>query len=520
MITREAIKKFLARDRDDWRHYKSLNKDQLDRLMKKLPVKPPIWYKLFLYQRACLLIGAREPKFGFYLDTGMGKTLLSLALICYRRKLKELKACMILVPNRTNKTEWGKEIEKHTSLDYLVLHGSTADKWAQIEVTKASVIVETYGGFTRLCCIKAPNKRRKGKEKLKPHLPLVKKLLKKVNGLVLDESTLVMNKHSLANRICRRMGKDACMLLELTGTPFGREPTPLWGQLNLLDGGHTLGETLGLYRAAFFTEKIGHWNAREYTFKESMTPTLHKFIGHRTINFEADESDLPSVMEDIKRVSMPAPTEAYLEEQMELLKKAQKGKDNTQMRNSFVRLRQISSGWMGFKDDNGKAEIIFPDNPKLDSLAAYVERISADHKFIIFHDFNLSGRLLSERLTDMRVKHAWLWGKTKDPDKERARYDKDECQGLILSATFGYGLNLQSARYGLFFEAPVRAIMRKQCVARYIRQGSVVKHKFLTDFVMTGTFDQAILKWHKEGGDLFEAIVRGDIAVEAASQAR
>jgi SNF2 family DNA or RNA helicase len=443
----------------------------------------------------------------------MGKTLLALALICYRRKLKELKSCLVLVPNRTNKTEWAQEIEKHTSLDYLVLRGSTKDKWEALDNTTAPVIVETYGGFARLCSTIVKNK--KGKNKLKPNLPLVKQLMKKVNGLVLDESTLIKTRGTLANRICKKVGKDACMLIELTGTPFGRDPTDLWGQINLLDDGHSLGETLGLFRAAFFTEKMNYWGGREYKFKESMTETLHKFIGHCTINYEADEADLPSVLRDVKSIRMPEKTYEYFEAQLAELKRAQKGHDNAGMKNSFIRLRQLSSGWLGFKDDNGKSQVVFPTNPKLDLLASFVERIPAKHKFIVFHDFNLSGKIVFNRLHDMGIRCAHLWGGTKDPDTERAKYDKDEVQGLILSNAFGYGLNLQAARYGLFFESPVPVIMRKQCERRYIRQGSTIRHKFLTDFVMRGTFDQAILKWHKEGGDLFKAIVRGEFDIKA-----
>lgn len=447
----------------------------------------------------------------------MGKTLLSLALICYRRKLKELKSCLVLVPNKPNKTEWRREIRRHTSMDYLILKGSTKQKWEAIEKTTAPIIVETYGGLMRLCSELEDDERKrakKGKKRLAPKAALVAKLKKKVNGLILDESTLVQTKGTLPYRLCRAIGKDACMLIELTGTPFGRDPEALWSQIHLLDGGHTLGETLGLYRSAFFTEKLNYWGGRSYEFKDSMKGKLHNFINHCTINWEADESDLPTCVSDVKYVSMPDETRHYFELSKRALQQARKERDGTGMQNSFLRLCQISSGFVNFKDEEGKGTMFFPQNPKLDMLESYIERIPPNHKFIIFHNFTPSGRMLSERLTRMKIKHVWLWGGAKNESGIRDQYEEDtKTQGLILQSKFGYGLNLQIARYGMFFEIPVPVIDRVQCTRRYIRQGSEAKRKFLTDFVMHDTFDQSILDWHKEGGDLYAAIVQGKFAI-------
>jgi SNF2 family DNA or RNA helicase len=201
--------------------------------------------------------------------------------------------------------------------------------------------------------------------------------------------------------------------------------------------------------------------------------------------------------------------------------KAAKG-DYQELKNAFLRLRQISSGFIGFKDDETgeRAKFQFEANPKLDMLEALVQTFKPQHKFIVFHEFQHSSKLICDLLKEMGIGHVAINGKTKNSDKAREAFKRDpKVQALVLSnSAGGYGLNLQNAKYGIYFESPVGAILRKQTEKRFDRQYSLHKNVFLFDLIVRGTVDESILKFHAEGRSLWKAIL--NTGVEAIFRTR
>lgn len=516
MIPKSAVRAFLKQPRDDHRPYKKLKFKQLRKLKSKLPIEPPLWDGLRKHQRVGFLLGAKHKRFAFFYDTGTGKTILSISIVRYLSKLKQNKCYIVLVPNNINCHEWVDEITKHSpSSTCVVLEGSTADKWALLENHKARFFICTYSGFSLMACTKVDEikkKKKTGKKKFKPDAKLVKQLCKKFDGVIADESTFLGNHRTLPYRICRQLTKDPDVaLFELTGTPFGRDPTPLWSQMYLVDKGESLGKTLGIFRATFFDQKKNYWGGFEYKYKKEMTPTLNRLLAHRSIQYEADEADLPAVIPLKIEVNLPQDAEAYY---AKAKKQLQQAHGNFQeMKNSFLRMRQISSGFVGYYDDESgeKAKFSFDENPKLDSLIDLVNSIRADKKILIFHEFTHSGDLIAKALKEHKIKFSRIYGKNSKTAKmqlKRFKTDPEVRVFLLQNAAGSYGLNLQMAQYLLIYESTVRPILRKQIEARVKRYGSKHKKIFVYDFVVRGTYDQRILKFLKEGKDLFESIMK------------
>jgi SNF2 family DNA or RNA helicase len=518
VIRKAAIRAFLARPRRDYRPWKNYSEEKLLAIRERLPVRPPVWNVLRIHQKVCLLIGALERHFGFFLDTGMGKSFLTVALLRYFKKAypNKRQRFLVLVPAKINKDGWELEVAKHAAgrVSLLMLAGSSENKWKQLLASDADIVVETYGGMMRMVSkLHARTGKKKGsKQRFKWNEALINKFAAQFDGLICDESIRVMNKDSLLSRCCYQIRKRMEYCFELNATPFGKDPEPIWGQLYLMDKGATLGETLGLFRAAFYTSKEDTFGRTEWTFNKKMERTLHDFLAARTISYEADESDLPAVSPMVIKVEMPEDAEAYADRARQSII-ASHG-NYQESKNAFMRMRQISSGWMGFKDDESgdRAQVNFKPNYKLEYLLDFIFSINPKYKWIVFHEFNYSGALISKALHAEGMPHAWVYGKTKDPGAELRRFvgtSAAECPGLLLSNALGSGHNLQIAKYGIFFEAPVSPIVRYQCRKRYERQESPHKTVFRVDLVMPGTYDESILKFHKQGQDLFDAIVRG-----------
>lgn len=517
LMSRRAIAEFHKRPHRDYSTWKDLSDAALLEKMRRLPIRPPIWTGLGKHQQVCLVIGARKRQFAFFNETGTGKTFLSIALMAYFKKTGETKCNLVLVPNKINKYEWRDEgFKKHApNMKCVVLSGSTTQKWKAVEDNPdADCFVETYGGFTRMVCdLKKVKRKRKGKtveiDKLVPSIKLVKRLCKLFDGVYLDESTYVKNKAALPWRICNQLSKNAAAFFVLTATPFGRDVEDVWPQVFLVDRGQTLGETMGLFRAAFFKEKDNFWGGKEYKIDKEGKRAISRRLDNISIAYPANEADMPHLNRFSKyAVLSDDATQMYERAKTALL--AAKG-SYTESKNAFMTMRQISSGFVGFKDDEtgNRAKYVFEHNPKMDLLESLVTTFKEEHKFIIFHEFNYSAGILSDKLKELEIKHVLINGMRSDGDASRSAFAKDpKVRGLILSnSAGGYGLNLQNAKYGIYYESPVGAILRKQTERRFYRQYSLHETVMLYDLIVRGTVDQSILNFHAEGRSLWKAIL-------------
>ena len=175
-------------------------------------------------------------------------------------------------------------------------------------------------------------------------------------------------------------------------------------------------------------------------------------------------------------------------------------------------MRQISSGFIGYKDDNtGKsAQSEFSNKPKLELLLDLLQRITPEAKAVVYNEYTFSGSMICRELNKLDIEHARIYGGTKDTQAELLRFVKnEECRVLVLNHHAGsMGLNLQVAQYVIYYESPVSPRVRMQADARVARQGSKHERVFIYDLV-SGTVDKAILKMHHEGKDLLAGILDG-----------
>lgn len=518
LLSKVAVRKFLNRSRHDFSKWRDFTYADLKRCKKKyLTAKPPIWKKLSKTQRACLLLGARFRKFAFFLDTGCGKTLLSIALAKYFRRAEGAQRFLVLVPNIINTAEWAEEIEKHApKTKYTILEDSTKQKWDDLQDKDCLLYITTYAGFTHM--VTQPERNKKKKVKFKQDEKAIRAAVRCLDGIIMDESTLLGNHESIFHLICKKIAYRLRYAWLLTGTPFGSEPTPLWAQMFIIDRGASLGETLALFRAAFYREveqQFSPWPA--YEFRARNAKKVRKMVRHRSLRVEADQADLPKLVSVVKPVRMSSDAEAHYsiwkDKMDDVLLELSRGKlaNKQLLGNVFVRMRQISSGFIGYDDDElgERAELVFDDNPKMDLLRSTIESLRPENKFVIFCEYVVSGNLLSQMLTDMKIGHGWIYGKTKDARAVRKRfYEDDQMQGLVLNNSCGgFGLNLQIAQYGFYYESPVDPIMRKQTRRRIERQRSQHKSVFFWDFPVRGTYDNQILESLRRGENLFDTIM-------------
>jgi SNF2 family DNA or RNA helicase len=294
----------------------------------------------------------------------------------------------------------------------------------------------------------------------------------------------------------------------MTGTPFGAKIEDLQAQMFIVDRGHTLGETLAIFRAAFFNEVDGAWST-EYKFDKKKERLLHRYLANASITYEADAADLPKLIPVPVYINLTRDASNLYDEAKEKLIAAHGNYD--EQKNVFMRMRQLSSGFIGYKDDETgkKAAFEFSPNPKLDALLSKIQEVPHGKKIIVFHDFIYTGNMIARELSKLKIKWLRINGATDDPEGTLAKFDSDKSVQVLLlnNAAGGFGLNLQIAQYGMFYEVPLSLIMGKQTVKRFHRQFSKHKTVFRYDFIARGTHDQQILDNHADGKKIFDAII-------------
>jgi len=511
MIPASAVKHFLAEPRDDHRWLKKLKHVELDRLLDKFDPPPEPWHKLGLHQKVCLYLGIEYGSLALWLDMGVGKTLASLELLQYWWDSRVMRRALVFVTSDKAFPTWERQIKQYQiSVPYIALdESSSEDKWRRLSGFDQGIVLLTYPGAVAM--VSQRNKKKKRMEFVDKE---IKRLLHEVDVVVLDESTRCGNHDSLTYRLCKRASNAAEFCYALSGMPFGRDPTPLWSQCFLVDHGATLGPTLGLFREAFFTASQNEWGgpySMDYTFKSSMKPKLSQILQHRSITYTADECiDLPPVMRFIEEVKLPAATREYYRKVVEQIIVA-KG-NLREMKNAFLKMRQLSSGFIGLKDDETgeRAQVEFDQNPKLDRLLELIESLPLDRKALVFYDFTHSGRRITEELKKIKLNPIWLWSGTKNPKQAMQDFieDPDTTVAVINNRVGAYSLDgLQVANYEFFYESPVSVMDRNQAERRIRRQGQ--QHKvFYYDLVVKDTVDAKILDFHREGEDLFKSLLR------------
>jgi SNF2 family DNA or RNA helicase len=181
------------------------------------------------------------------------------------------------------------------------------------------------------------------------------------------------------------------------------------------------------------------------------------------------------------------------------------------MEAQWLRMRQIISGYLAWKDDSGNHVLRFKQNPKLDALEALLDEMG-DSKAVVCYDYTETGKMIVERANAMGIDNVWYYGGTKDQSATRRRFlDDPKCRLMVMNSEAGGTGNdgLQKvARYMVFYETPTPPITRKQTVKRIHRSGQE-RRSFVYDLVMTRSLDGGILGDLEASIDTHERVVNG-----------
>jgi len=510
LISKTAVAKYLNRvleDSDELKHAPS--KGLLEGLRE-------LGYKYLREPRpsqiACITAGLVYPGYLFFVDMGGGKSKSILDLIRVEKAQKALpKSVLILVPEQLHIVSWVEQIRVDApDLDYAVLDGAR-ERRLSLLARKCSVYVMLYKGLEVLMSRLDSDRHKRVVE-----WDAAKSFASKFSMVVYDEGHRVGNYRSLGYSLCSILSSTIDRRYALTGTPFGRDPTPLWALFKLVDRGLTFGPYLGLFRAAFFTARDHYWKGIEYVYNDKMEPQLRRLMRNRSLRYNEAELDLELPPLQVIPIHLDLSQEGltYYNRIVQRLREVRG--DYKSLDAVFLRMRQCASGFLSLAaDDDSRIEVRFGENPKIEAVRQLLLDSPINSKWLVFYEYNASGLFLSQLLDEMKISYGRIWGGAKDvPGTFEYFLSNRFCRVLLLNNRLGTeGINPQHAcSRAIVYECPIESIRRQQLIKRLVRPGQ--KHPvFIYDLLMRGTVEEKILQYVTEGRDLLKSILDGSEAL-------
>ena len=444
------------------------------------------------YQEIAARFAIDHPKCGLFLDLGLGKTLISLAVL-ERVYDKESGHVLVVAPKSIAKATWAAEI----------------DKWG-INLPYESLIVNEKGkNFSKTKRLEAyrsifnnPRKtvyfiNREMLVDLIDNCPCQRNMiLWPFQTIVIDELQSFKSPSSKRFLSLKKVMPAVNRFIGLTGTPTPNGIQDIWAQIFLMDGGLRLGKNITAFRNKFM--KPGYVKNGIVCSWEPLPDAdneIYDLISDITISMKNTNLKLPPVVFIDDTVSMSA-AERKIYSQF-LKESVLDFGENTYATASnaavmSANLQQLASGAIYTVDEDGKPTGSYNQihSEKLERLR-YI-RENSDDNILISYFFKSDADMIMKYFESLNIP-CELFDSNKS-DEILKRWNNNEIHTLLIQpSSAGFGLNFQYASHTLvWFTLPFNLENYLQTIGRIYRQGqenTVYIHRIMTD----KTIDQHVL---------------------------
>lgn len=513
-ISHEAIQAFLERRRPPLPNVKGMTGEECERLIERITgLRPQFVTEPRLPQLQGLALALYAKRALLFYDMRMGKTKMALDFASHLGMCGLWHGKGIIVPPSPILTDvWASQARQHSVLKLTALgSGTQMDHLVQALESDTDLIAIAWSSLQAIFTEKRmtrETKNRPSRPKLYPNYDLLDQFAEMIQLIIFDEIHTTKDPLSLRFQIGAALARDAEFRLGLTGTPWGRNPMAVWSQSFLVDGGYTLGRNYYFFEQAFGIKKINPVvGKKEYYFDKDKMPILQEKLAEVSISYKrADQGK--GIYENVVEIDVRGDQRDAYKAAVERFIKLPSG-DRKELASTFVRLRQIASGFVNFDDElEQRQTIFFQNNAKIEWFSDFLSSLEPDIKCVFFHEFTPTGAMLSKALDKAKIKHTWLHGATKDRAGAVADFERGSAQAIVVqAASGGMGIELASADYQLFFESPTSTITRTQAERR--AQGMARGERvLLIDDLVCAPIEHRVLELVKEGKDMLSEAYR------------
>lgn len=407
--------------------------NQKNKIINKEQVKSKEYPFLMSHQAVCSNIAKVRPHYAFFLDTGTGKTISSLAIM--DRVLNESSGQWVIVcPKSIIRTAWLEDSKQFFSgLNILPVRAgmkkAEIKEYAKKFITDGSIATTIEDIFPYVDAIVT------NPEQFKKYYKANK--LNNFKGLILDESTMIKNRQAQITDMITKFARECKNVYILSGKPAPNTPLDYYNQIKAVHP-YIFGLSFTKFRDNFFYQK--DYMGYNWEMKPDRKELFTKLLDLCSIFVsKTDCLDLPPKTYLIREVELSADTmKSYKEmelEQLVCLNDADIPAPNKLA--SLMKLRQISSG---FIIDTENESTISLDKAKVNELAEVLEELG-DEKAIIWINFKEEVRAIEEMMKEKGYTYVTAYQGTANVDDSIEAFKNNTAQFIIAHPkTLKYGV--------------------------------------------------------------------------------
>lgn len=381
-------------------------------------------YKPHEYQKRGIKFLLQQACGGLFLDPGLGKTPIVLAVSDILRKKQFVKGVLIAAPLRVIYNVWPEEAKKWKEFNHLTfttLHGAGKE---ELWTAKTDFYLINYEALPWLA------------EQLTKRRPADWPF----DMVVFDESTRMKDSQTKRFKAFRPLLNSFKRRYILTGTPAPNGLMDLFGQAYLMDLGNALGRFITHYRNSYFysTGYGGYTYLPQLGAMERITERLNPLVVRMR---REDYLSLPPLQNQYMWLDLPPQARRIYDElhdQFITRLTEEEVVTAPSAAAAGIKCRQVLNGALYINEQHDWQEI---HDAKLDALLELVEELSGQ-SLLVFYEFR-------HDLERIQRKLGWkqLGNQSAKKDAELIDlFNKGLLPGLLAHpASAGHGLNLQAA---------------------------------------------------------------------------
>lgn len=315
-------------------------------------------------------------------------------------------------------------------------------------------------------------------------------LLSKFDVAVLDESHRIKAPSGKASKWAQRLGQVTRRRLCLTGTPMPHSPLDIWAQFRFL-APNIFGPSYTRFRSRYaINNPMFPSQIRQWINQEDLQARFE------SVSFQCkseDVLDLPEIIHETRHCQLdPKTMRVYRDLEKEFIAEVEAG--TVTVANALtksLRLRQVTSGFVGGRDENDTEFIQELGTEKRQLLADLLEDIG--EPAVVFCEFQHDLAVVESVCKDLKLRYGELSGRRRDAINDHAEMSREIDVAGVQTQAGGVGIDLTRASYGIWFDPTWSLGNYLQAIARLHRPGQTRCVRFYA-LVAEGTVDEAVYK--------------------------
>jgi SNF2 family DNA or RNA helicase len=441
--------------------------------------------ELLKVQEAALEVGWGKFGFAYFLEMGMGMTLLALTEFQRYVQKKEVTRLVVVCPN-TFKGGWQREVLKHDmNIDpHIYVSGGDNKKFLNKKFDKPPMLIVNYEAIRSDTVKKSIQRFVENRSAM----------------IVFDESIQLKNNKAAQTKSCIELSRSFKYKRVMSGRPTTQGPHDLWGQLRAI--GKADGWNFYVWRNTFC--KMGGFQFKKVTGLQNgdILETILKPVSFRAK--KEDWLDLPPKVYTIRDYKMSREQQNQflsMERDFLLWLNSDENVSVDAAITKYIKLAQIQVGFI--IDESQRVHELVEDanNPRLAALLDILENEVTGKAIISYHHKHVY-KILSRALRDY-APATIQGGMTPEQIAEETNQfnNNPDCRIMLLQLTAGrYGHTLlggenprDKCKTTVFFENSYSLDTRSQVEDRNHRIGQTSNSVIYVDFVGT-SLDRRVIE--------------------------